>query len=86
MKIRLVVTGRAYHQADGLPEQLELPATATLDDALAAVDRLLPADVQLPPSCLISLSGRHVGAVARHEDQPLVDGAELTLISPVAGG
>ena len=37
MKIRLFVTGRAYHHASALPRELELHDKATLREALAVV-------------------------------------------------
>ncbi len=84
MKIRIAITGRSYHEADSLPDHLTLPDDATLEDALCAVAELL--DDALPSSCLVSISGRHVGTVASHDNQPLSDGDELLLVAPVAGG
>jgi molybdopterin converting factor small subunit len=86
MKIRLVVTGRAYHQAASLPSELELHDGATLQDAIDAVGNLAGSDAQLSPSCLIAISNRHCGNIGRHENCALNDGDELALIAPVAGG
>ena len=86
MKIRVVLTGRSYHHAASLPEELELPSGATLGEALAAIDEQLPQEAQLPSTCLIALAGQHVGSVGQYEDRPLIDGQELTLVAPVAGG
>lgn len=86
MKIRIIITGRAYHAAANVPKQLELPAGATLDDALAEVAALLGADAQLPSTCLIALAGTHAGTLGNHENRPLTDGDEITLVAPVAGG
>ena len=86
MKIRLVFTGRSYHTAATLPNELEMPAGATLQQALDRVNKLLPAESSLTPSCLIALAGQHVGSVSNFEDRPLADGQELTLVAPVAGG
>lgn len=86
MKIRIVYTGRSYQIAERLPEELALSADAKLDDALHAINRLLAGDEQLPPSCLISVSGQHIGTLTSHENQGLKDGDEIILIAPVAGG
>jgi len=63
-----------------------LPEGATLDDALTAVAGHLPADRPLPPSCLVAVSGTHVGTLGSHPARQLADGDELVLIAPVAGG
>ena len=86
MKIRLFVTGRAYHHTTALPAELELPDGATVNDALGAVVALLPEGVQLTPSSLVAIAGEHLGSVAQHRDRPLRAGDELTIIAPVAGG
>ena len=84
MKINVVITGRSYHQANDVPESLDLPPGSSLDQALAEIDALLGGE--LPGTCLLSVSGNHVGNVAQHENVPLNDGDELVLIAPVAGG
>lgn len=86
VKIRLIVTGRAYHTAAGLPTELEVPEDATLKAAIDQVNALLPDDAPLPESCLISVSGQHAGTVGRFEDRTLQDGQEVTFVAPVAGG
>ena len=86
MKINLVITGRAYHTTESLPEQLELPEGATLTDAIAALDELLPDNQKLPASCVVAISGKHAGTLTQHASPPLADGDELVLIAPVAGG
>ena len=86
MKIRVSLTGRSYHQASSLPEELELPEDATLQQAIDQVNELLPAEAKLPASCLIAISGAHIGSVGIFADRPLSDGQELTLVAPVAGG
>mgnify|MGYP002625376239 FL=1 len=86
MKIRVVLTGRSYHQAAALPDELELPDGSQLSDALAAINQQLSEDAVLPATCLIALAGQHVGNVAQYDDRPLADGQELTLVAPVAGG
>ncbi len=85
MKLQLVMTGRDYHTAEKLPEELELADAATLQDALSAIDNLL-GEAILPTSCLLALNGDHVGSVASYDDRPLKDGEELVIIAPVAGG
>ena len=86
MNIRVVLTGRSYHLASEVPEQLALAEGANLDDALRAISAQLPTGEQLPPSCLVSLAGQHLGSLANHRCQPLSEGDEIVLIAPVAGG
>lgn len=86
MKIQLVYTGRSYQIAERLPSELNLPDTARLDDALAAVNELLSEEDQLPASCLVSISGEHLGTLTTHDNRALNAGDELVLIAPVAGG
>ena len=86
MKIQVIFTGRSYQRANAIPDELSLPESATLDDALRALQADLPDEQRLPTSCLISVSGRHVGTLGSHGDCPLSDGDELVLIAPVAGG
>ena len=86
MKVRVLLTGRGYHNALELPPQIELPEKATVEDALAKLSALLPAGEALPSTCLVSVSGQHLGAVSSYEPCALRDGDELVLIAPVAGG
>ena len=86
MKVRIVLTGRSYHSADALPGELSLQEGATLDDALDTL-REACSDVELlPSSCLIAISGQHVGTIADHEATSLKEGDELLFLAPVAGG
>jgi len=86
MKLRIAVTGRSYHQADVLPGELTLAEGATLVDAIRQIAGLLPDQQTLPPACLVSLAGRHLGTLGSYENAKLHDGDELVLIAPVAGG
>lgn len=86
MKVRIVLTGRSYHAAGSLPDELSLPGNATLNDALAALRDAASSDELLPASCLIAVSGQHVGTIAEHEATPLKEGDELLFLAPVAGG
>lgn len=86
MKIRVVVTGRSYHTADPLPDELEMPAGGYVDDALGTLEKHLPEGQSFPASCLVIVSGQHLGTMASHENRALRDGDELALIAPVAGG
>lgn len=86
MRVRLMVTGRSYHATDSLPEQLELPEGSTVADAVRAVRACSTDASPLSDSCLIAVSGTHLGTLGRYDDRPLRDGEELTLIAPVAGG
>lgn len=85
MNIRLTYLGRSYQQAASLPEQIELESGGTLADAVQMVKSLL-GEAELPGSCLVTVSGEHVGSVAGFIDRPLSEGDELVLIAPVAGG
>ena len=84
MKVELVVTGRSYHEAEGLPHQWELEDGATVDDLLQQVNARL--SEPLPQSCLVVLGKRHLGNVQQHENASLADGQEVLLVAPVAGG
>ena len=86
MKIRVVMMGRHYHETEGLPEVLELQEPASLDDALDRLGELVSPGKGFPGSCLIAVSGKHVGTIASHSVAPLRDGDELMLLAPVAGG
>lgn len=87
MRIKVMLTGRSYHTAQNLPDELDLPDGSTLDDALEAISSQLGDDgAGLAPTCLIAVAGEHLGTVGAHEARPLHDGDELTLIAPVAGG
>jgi molybdopterin converting factor small subunit len=86
MRIRILFTGRSYQTDDQLPSELEVPEDTTVSQALRLLDDALPGDQQLPPSCLVAVSGEHIGTVGQLNDQSLRDGQELVLIAPVAGG
>lgn len=86
MKIRLVVTGRGYHEAASLPDQCEVPDQATVDDVLRLLRERYGDGPGWSATCLLAVSGRHLGTVASHEPASLRDGDEVTLIAPVAGG
>ncbi len=86
MKLQLTLMGRSYDASAALPNELELTADARIDDALHAVARLLPEGESLSPSCLVTLNGKHLGNVGRHDNALLREQDELVLIAPVAGG
>jgi len=86
MKIRLVISGRNHPTSDAVPEHLELSDGATVDDALQSLAEQVTGDAPLPNSCLVTLSGTHLGTLAEHRSPSLSDGDELVLIAPVAGG
>lgn len=86
MKLRIVFMGRRYHAAQRLPSEIIVEEGATLDDALASLLSLPEAGQSLSSSCLVSVTGRHVGTVAEHTSIELREGDELVLIAPVAGG
>jgi hypothetical protein len=86
MQLRFMMMGRSYDASAQLPESVELTDGATIEEALEAIDKLLPAGQTLPASCLVVLTGRHLGTVARHEATTVSALDELVLIAPVAGG
>ena len=86
MKIRLIVSGRSYPTSEALPDELALPDGASVDDALNSLQEHLAAGTTLPPTCLIAVSGTHLGTLAAHQTRTLRDGDELAVIAPVAGG
>ena len=67
MKVRIVLTGRSYHVAEEVPSELSLPDKATVSEALEALKGLVSQDDWLPDSCVVAVSGKHVGTVADHE-------------------
>ncbi|MFV1966099.1 MAG: MoaD/ThiS family protein [Pirellulaceae bacterium] len=86
MNIKVVFTGRSYPLADNLPEELTLSEGATLDDAIGALQERLSNEQRLPSTCLVTVSGEHLGTLDNHRARTLSDGEELVLIAPVAGG
>lgn len=86
MLIRVVISGRNYDAAQAVPEFLELPDGCSLDDGLQRLARLVPPAQRLPDSCLVAVSGQHLGTLGRHRARQLEDGDELVVIAPVAGG
>ncbi len=86
MKVRVVVSGRNYDVAEGIPEHLSLPEQCSLDEALRTVAELCPEGKGLPASCLVAVSGTHLGTLGNHRPHVLNEGDELVLIAPVAGG
>jgi molybdopterin converting factor small subunit len=86
MKMRVLISGRGYDAAANVPSAWEVADGTTLDDLLREIGRRLPSGRELPPSCLIAVSGAHLGTVLRHPPRELRDGDEVVLIAPVAGG
>lgn len=81
-----MISGRAYQAAEQLPKALTLPDGCSLDEALEHVASLLAGGKGLDGSCLVAVSGTHVGTVRNHRPHVLREGDELILIAPVAGG
>jgi len=86
MNIRVVVSGRDYDLAKSLPRQLTLPEGASLDQALEALAAMVPEGRTLAESCLVAVSGVHLGTLRSHRVRQLADGEELLILAPVAGG
>ncbi len=78
-----------WHERDishSSAERVTLPDGCSVDDALKVIAELIPDGKGLPESCLIAVSGTHLGTVRDHQPQILADGDELVVIAPVAGG
>jgi molybdopterin converting factor small subunit len=86
MKIRVLISGRGYDAAANVPTEWEVADGTTLEELLKAVNRRFPQGRELPSSCLVAVSGAHLGTVVRHSPRELRDGDEVVLIAPVAGG
>lgn len=86
MKVSLVITGRHYDVSDTVPDSIDLPEGATINDALAVIAETKQSESPLPASCLVAVGEKHLGTIASHEEVPLRDGDEVILIAPVAGG
>ena len=86
MKIQISYTGRSYQTASLLPAEITLDDGATVDDALRLIKSNLRDDQQLTKSCLVAVSGEHIGTLASYTNRSLRDRDELILIAPVAGG
>ena len=86
MKIQISYVGRSYQTASLLPSEITLADGGTVDDALRLLKSEPSAAAQLPASCLIAVSGEHIGTLASYTNRTLRDCDELILIAPVAGG
>ena len=86
MKVRVVITGRSYHTASELPDHLELPEGTSVATAVDELEKLLADGATFPASCLVAVSGQHLGTRANLPAKTLSDNDELMLVAPVAGG
>ena len=86
MQVQVVYSGRNYDAAAAVPQRLTLPEGCSLDEALQVLRGLFPAGQPLAESCLVAVSGTHLGTVRKHRSHQLQAGDELILIAPVAGG
>ncbi len=86
MKIRVTISGRHYDRADALPSELSLPQDCSLDEALRRLAEMLGESNRLAGTCLVAVSGKHLGTLASHRPCTLCDGDELLVLAPVAGG
>ncbi len=86
MNISIVVSGRSYDTAESLPDQLTLPEGCSLDEALEELASRLPEGKTLPATCLLAVSGLHLGTLGNHRRYALKEGDQLVLVAPVAGG
>ena len=86
MKVQIILSGRNYDVGEAIPAALTLADGASLDDALGALARQMPGGKGLPGTCLVAVSGTHLGTVGKHRPRALRDGDELLELAPVAGG
>ena len=86
MKIGVVISGRHYHVAQAVPSHLTLPDGCSVEAALEALESLLPNGGRFPDSCLIAVSGTHLGTRGRHQGTVLRENDELFVLAPIAGG
>ncbi len=86
MKVRVVVTGRSYHASSNLPREIEVPDGTTIAAAIDQLEQQLEQGETFPASCLVAVSGQHLGTRGALPDQQLRDNDELMLVAPVAGG
>jgi molybdopterin converting factor small subunit len=86
MKVRVLVMGRSYDSAAAWPEELDVSEGARLGEVLSQWSRALGEGQQPQNSCLVTVSGRHLGTWSQHQDYELRAGDEILLIAPVAGG
>ncbi|MHB8898854.1 MAG: MoaD/ThiS family protein [Thermoguttaceae bacterium] len=82
----MIVSGRNYQLAEPFPDQLDLPEGTTLDDVLGLLSARFSPGRTFPPSCLLGVSGKHVGSVGSHRPVVLKDHDEIVIFAPVAGG
>ncbi|NUQ63833.1 MAG: MoaD/ThiS family protein [Pirellulales bacterium] len=69
-----------------MPQQVTLDDAGSVDDLLRLLAGMLREGERLPETCLLAVSGVHLGTVARHRPRDLQEGDEVVLITPVAGG
>jgi molybdopterin converting factor small subunit len=86
VKIRVTLSGRTYQDAAGVPEEWSVEDGAALDGVLSRLATLLADGAGLSGTCLVAVSGKHVGTISRHTALRLRDGDEVMVIAPVAGG
>jgi molybdopterin converting factor small subunit len=86
MKVTIAIGGRHYDLGPQNPGVLDLPAGATVDDALRILQKDVCSRRSLVPSALVAVSGEHIGTISDHRAHALGDADELFIFAPVAGG
>jgi molybdopterin converting factor small subunit len=86
MKLRVLISGRGYDAAEGIPIEWEVAEGTTLSELVRAVNQRLPPRHPLPPACLVAVSGVHLGTVGRLAPRELQEADEIVFVAPVAGG
>lgn len=86
MKIRISVSGRGYRTTDAIPAELVLPEGSSVADALTILRRDYGSNGELADSCLVAVSGNHLGTLRDSLAHRLRDGDDLLIFAPVAGG
>ena len=86
LNVQIVFMGHRYDAAPSVPDRLCLRDGATVDDALKAITEQLSGGNRISASCLVAVSGMHLGTLGDHRTRILKDGDEVLLLAPVAGG
>lgn len=86
MKIKVSLMGRFYPVTRDVPQQLDLPEGALVGEAIRALQSCAEIEASLMPQTLLAISGEAIGILANHQQRTLLEGDELVLFSPVAGG
>ena len=87
MRLKFVYMGHGYDQSRQTgPSSWSCPRRPRWTSRCGFWSRNCRRTRAVAGSCLVVVSGRHLGTIARHENIALAATDELMLIAPVAGG